>query len=250
MRSIILAAGKGTRLGKLTQNKPKCLVKILGKPIIEYQLNIFDSCGIRDITLITGYMSSKLDYLKKNTIINKDYETTNMLYSLYCALEIIEGDVIISYGDSVFDKNIIEKLASSKSDISIASDSRWKEYWQSRYADPLSDLETYRLDKIGNVVSLGDEASSLDEIDGQYIGLIKLNKTGSKIFKNELEFFFNKQKVNNKSFSTAYLTDFIQALINKKYTIKSIDILTDYIEIDTIEDLESKITIERVSNFR
>ena len=65
MRSIILAAGKGTRLGKLTQNKPKCLVKILGKPIIEYQLNIFDSCGIRDITLITGYMSSKLDYLKK-----------------------------------------------------------------------------------------------------------------------------------------------------------------------------------------
>ena len=65
MKSIILAAGKGTRLKELTKSKPKCLVKIQGKSIIEYQLEIFDNFKFDEILLVAGYKSKKLNYLNK-----------------------------------------------------------------------------------------------------------------------------------------------------------------------------------------
>lgn len=249
MKSIILAAGKGTRLKGLTKSKPKCLVKIQGKSIIEYQLEIFNNFKLEDITLIAGYKSKKLNYLNKKTIINKDFDNTNMLYSLYCALDEIKGNVIISYGDSIFDNSIIEKMIMSKSDICIASDANWKNYWDSRYLDPLTDLETYKVDNEDNVINIGDKPHSYSQIDGQYIGLIRLSSKGSEIFKKELIHFYNLGLVNDKPFNDAFLTDFLQALILKGYLIKSQKIYGNYVEIDTIEDIESPITQKRIQSF-
>ena len=249
MKSIILAAGKGTRLGELTFNKPKCLVKLEGTPILEYQLEIFEMCGINDITLVAGYKKNKLDYLSKEIILNLKFNSTNMLYSLYCALDKIKGDVLISYGDSVFDKSIINKMILSKNDISIASDLRWKEYWKSRYLDPLSDLETFKVNNNGFIELLGEKAFSYDQIEGQYIGLIRLNSNGSKTFSKELKYFFSKKIVNKKPFKDAYLTDFLQALIIKDIKLKAVGVSGNYIEIDTVEDLESTITKQRVLTF-
>ena len=249
MKSIILASGKGTRLGKLTLNNPKCLVKLNGTPILEYQLKILEKCGIQDITLVAGYKNNKLNYLSKAIILNTKFNDTNMLYSLYCALDKIEGEVLISYGDSVFDKSIIDKMILSKDDISVASDLRWKEYWNSRYSDPLSDLETFKVNDSGYIEELGEKALSLDQIEGQYIGLIRLNSNGAKIFKKELKYFFTKKMINKKLFKDAYLTYFLQALIFKDIKLKAIEIEGNYIEIDTIEDLESIITKKRVLTF-
>ena len=114
MRSIILAAGKGTRLKKLTKDIPKCLVKIKGKSLIEYQLFVFDNnFEFKDIILIGGYKYEKLKFLSKKIVLNKNFNQTNMLYSLFCALDYIEGELLISYGDSVFDNSIIKKILNS-----------------------------------------------------------------------------------------------------------------------------------------
>jgi len=249
MKSIILAAGKGSRLGKLALNNPKCLVKLNGTPLLEYQLKIFEECGIDEITIVAGYKSDKLNYLSKKIILNSKFNDTNMLYSLYCALDKIEGHVLISYGDSVFDKSIVNNMILSEDDISVASDLRWKEYWNSRYADPLSDLETFKFDDNGYIELLGEKASSFDQIEGQYIGFIRLNPNGAKIFRRELKYFFSKKIINKKFFKDAYLTDFLQALIIKGIKLKAVEIEGNYIEIDTIEDLESVITKERVLTF-
>tara|TARA_B100001093_G_C26807451_1_gene1006102 strand:- start:130 stop:879 length:750 start_codon:yes stop_codon:yes gene_type:complete len=249
MKSIILAAGKGTRLGELTSNNPKCLVKLNGIPLLEYQLKIFEECEIDEIIIVAGYKSNKLNYLSKNIILNSKFNSTNMLYSLYCALDKINGDVLISYGDSVFDKSIVENMIHSKEDISVASDLRWKEYWSSRYIDPLSDLESFQVNEKGYIEQLGEKASSFDQIQGQYIGFIRLNSKGAQIFRRELKYFFTKKIINEKLFKDAYLTDFLQALITKGIKLKAIEIEGNYIEIDTIEDLESIITKQRVLTF-
>lgn len=249
MKSIILAAGKGTRLKELTKSKPKCLVKIQGKSIIEYQLEIFDNFKFDEILLVAGYKSKKLNYLNKKIIINKDFDNTNMLYSLYCAIDEIKDDIMISYGDSIFENSIIKKLINCKSDICIASDANWKNYWDSRYLDPLTDLETYKVDKDENLTNIGDKPVNYSQIDGQYIGLIRLSKEGSEIFKKELIHFSNVGFINNKPFNNAFLTDFLQALVLKGYSIKSQKIYGNYVEIDTIEDIESPITQERVKSF-
>ena len=250
MRSIILAAGKGTRLKKLTKDIPKCLVKIKGKSLIEYQLFIFDNnFEFKDIILIGGYKYEKLKFLSKKIVLNKNFNRTNMLYSLFCALDYIEGELLISYGDSIFDNSIIKNIINSNENICIASDYNWKKYWESRYENPLLDLETFIVDESNNITSIGEKPTSYDDIQGQYIGLIKLSAVGSQIFRNELIYLHKKGFVNNKKFKDAYLTDFIQELIVKGYNIKSLEVKGNYVEIDTIEDIESPITQERIKSF-
>ena len=246
MKSIILAAGKGSRLMPLTKNIPKCLVEINGKSIIEHQLNVLNNFNLDEINLVTGYKSNKLNYLQCNKIFNPKFDYTNMLYSLYCASEILDDEILISYGDSIYDTEIIRKTVDYKSDICLASDMNWKNYWKSRYKNPLDDLETFVKDSEDKIVSLGSKPSSYSEINGQYIGLIKLSSKGAVIFRNKLNEYKLNGTVNSIPFEKAYITDFIQQLIFDKVKIIAVSISTDYVEIDTIDDLNSKMTVERV----
>lgn len=250
MKILILAAGKGTRLEELTRNKPKCLVELRGKPIINYQLDIFKNLQLFDIVLIAGYKSEKLRHLSEKIIVNKEYDNTNMLYSLYCAIDEINGDILICYGDSVYDTSIIQDILQSNSEINVASDINWKSYWESRYDNPLTDLESYQINEEMNLVDIGKSPKSFSEIQGQYIGLIRLNKEGSIIFRKELLECHEKNNVNNKSFKNAYLTDFLQELVHKNYRIKSHSVSGDYIEIDTKDDIKSPITQLRISRIK
>ena len=87
MNAIILAAGKGKRLGYLTKNKPKCMVNLFGKTMLEWQVSIFKKCGISDISVVTGYKAELIDLPNLEFFHNKNFETTNMVESLFCALK-------------------------------------------------------------------------------------------------------------------------------------------------------------------
>jgi len=246
MKSIILAAGRGTRLKPLTNNIPKCLVKVHDKALIEYHLAVLNKFNFDDIILVTGHESSKLDYLNCKKLLNPNYESTNMLYSLFCAIEEFDDDLIISYGDSVYDYEIINRVISSNKDICVASDQNWREYWESRYEDPLNDLETFICDSSKKIISLGAKPKDYSEINGQYIGLLKFSKKGALEVKKQIMKCFNKNEVNYKKFNDAYLTDFIQELISRKIEIYSVPITSKYIEIDDMDDLNSNMTQQRL----
>ncbi|MCH5175041.1 MAG: NTP transferase domain-containing protein [Prevotellaceae bacterium] len=114
MNAIILAAGMGTRLRPLTNEIPKCLVKVLGIPMVERQIQFLHEAGIKDIALISGYKAEKLDYLQEkynvDIVFNERYDTCNNIYSLYKVLDrfgdswIIEGDVYMR--ENCFTKDI------------------------------------------------------------------------------------------------------------------------------------------------
>ena len=87
MNAIILAAGEGKRLRPLTLTKPKCMVELFGRPLIEQQLSVFRSCGINDITIVTGYKSELINFPNINYIKNKNFGITNMIESLFCAID-------------------------------------------------------------------------------------------------------------------------------------------------------------------
>lgn len=246
MKSIILAAGRGTRLKPLTNNIPKCLVKVHDKALIEYHLAVLNQFKFDDIILVTGYESSKLDYLNCKKLFNPNYESTNMLYSLFCAIEEFDDDLIISYGDSVYDYEIINRVICSDKNICVASDQNWKEYWESRYEDPLSDLETFICDSNKKIISLGAKPKDYSEINGQYIGLLKFSKKAALEVKEQFEKCYKLNEVNHKKFNQAYLTDFIQELISRKIEVYSVSISTKYVEIDDLDDLNSNITQQRL----
>ena len=154
MKVIILAAGQGTRLRPLTDHCPKCMVEVNGKSIIERQLDTMHSCGIedKDITIIAGYRNDVLKEKFKDTeinfIVNEEYENTNMVCSLMCARSLMEAedDILISYGDIIYNKEVLGKILQSEENMSVIVDDGWYEYWSARCENPLDDAETLMSD--------------------------------------------------------------------------------------------------------
>ena len=245
IKVILLVAGEGKRLHPYTKNIPKCMVKINGVSLIDRQLDILNSEGIKNILMVGGY---KADMLKKKNIpliLNKRYHETNMVWSLFCAEHKMDGDIIVSYGDIVYSQTILRTLLKSKADISVVIDKKWEGYWRSRNENPLDDAESLKLRNDGTILEIGKKPKSIDEIEGQYIGLIKFSAKGINHIKKTFQ-KLNENKFENLSMENAYMTDLLQAMIASGIKITAIPVLESWIEIDTVSDIESNVTLQRV----
>ncbi len=240
MKAIILAAGQGQRLRPYTNEIPKCMVKLHNKPLIDYILETFKSCNIENITIIGGYKSDVLkSYLAKygfNFIENKNYNLTNMVSTLFCAEDQFDDDIIISYSDIIYKKQALECLINSKENFSVVVDKAWQKLWELRQENPLHDAETMKI-KNGNIIELGKKPQSLNEIEAQYIGLIKISKN---ILPQIVNFYKNLDKkvhYDQNSFENMYMTSFIQLIIDNLMPVKPVYIESGWLEVDTIQDL-------------
>ena len=90
MRVIILAAGQGTRLQPLTNDRPKCLVHLLGKSLLERQVYTLQQVGIHHIHVVTGYRAIQIEALGLETSFNARFSETNMVESLFCAINFLD----------------------------------------------------------------------------------------------------------------------------------------------------------------
>ena len=252
LKVIVLAAGQGKRLHHLTNNKPKCMVELFGKTLLQRQIEIYRNCGVSDISVVTGYHDSKINYPDIYKLKNKRYRTTNMVESLFCAQEKLFGSVIVSYGDIIFEKKIIKKLINSENDISIIIDKNWKDYWKIRFNDPIKDAESLVVDKNGFIQSIGQKVDNVEEIEGQFIGLMKFQNDG---IKNIKKFYEKIKKISisgsnpintNLPFEKSFMTDFLQGLINFDYKLKAVSIKNGWLELDSLKDyrLYKKMHVE------
>ena len=246
MKVIILAAGQGRRLRPLTDKKPKCMVKYKNKSIIDYILETMNQCNLVNIAIVNGYKKDVLqEYLKNKTLTfftNKNFAKTNMLTTLFCAKEYMDDDLIISYADIVYDKRILEKLLRSKDDFSVVVDRKWKELWTQRMENPLDDAETLKV-KNAKIVELGKKPINYDDIEGQYIGLIKISKD---IINKVINYYDSLDKnvlYDTKDFDNMYMTSFIQLSIENLLDVKPIFIDGGWVEIDCIDDLNTKMIL-------
>ena len=143
MKGIILAAGRGSRLKSLTNDQPKCRVKLHGKELIKWQIDSLSDAGINSLAIVRGYMAQSFKF-KMKYFENSRWNKTNMVVSLMTASEWLKEDTcIISYSDIVYSSNAVQKLISSNGDITIAYDPNWIKLWEKRFRDPLSDAETF-----------------------------------------------------------------------------------------------------------
>jgi len=240
VKVIILAAGQGTRLRPLTDDRPKCLVEFCGQTLLERQVNVHRQLGLTDIHILSGYRSDQIEERGLATLINPDYATTNMVATLFCGASLMTGeeDVVISYGDIVFEPPVLEKLLASDSPLSIVSDQEWERFWSLRMENPLDDAETFKTDADGRVVELGLKPTSRHEVQGQYIGLIKVRADVVKRFVEEGEKLKDEgEEVRGRDFASMYMTDFLQHLIDVGLEAKAVPIENGWLEVDTVEDL-------------
>jgi len=250
LKVIILAAGEGTRLRPYTLDRPKCMVEIDGVSLIDRQLEVLKSEGIDDIVIIGGYKSEMLKRGGIKLKVNARYFETNMVWTLFSAEEELEGDVIVSYGDIVYSKNILKALINSKADIAVTIDKKWEGYWRERNENPLDDAETLKLRKDGTISEIGQKPSSLEEIEGQYMGLMKFSSEGVRQIKSAFHSALESGKLLGKEVENSYMTDLLQFIVSIGGKVASVQIDEDWVEVDTVEDLHAPITLERVKRIR
>jgi choline kinase len=127
----------------------------------------------------------------------------------------------------------------------VIIDKNWKDYWSIRSKNPLADLESLKLDTNENILSIGQKVNKLEEIQGQYIGLMKFSEKGVNILK---DFYHECKKISEKKanplnanlpFEKSFMTDLLQGLINSNYKLHSVPINGGWLELDTIEDFET-----------
>ena len=107
-------------MGDLTKNHPKCFLYYKEKRLIEHLISNFKSCGISKIVIVTGYKSELFKQFETFLVFNKNWENSNMLYSLYCSLPYMSENSIVTYADIFYEKNIIKKLKESKNNFCVA----------------------------------------------------------------------------------------------------------------------------------
>jgi choline kinase len=228
MRAIILAAGRGSRLGSLTDKQPKALTILKEKPLIQWQIEALNQAGIYEIAIVTGYLSSLLNSYGTHHFYNPRWAETNMLSSLWIAKEWLLKDVcIISYSDIVYEPAIIKALIDDPDEVAISYDPLWLNLWQKRFDDPLIDAETFRLDSKWYLKTIGDKPNSIDEIEGQYMGLLKFAPC-----------FWKNLKFPPLDCDQLSLTAFLKRSIENGVAIKGIENKGLWMEIDTQRDLD------------
>jgi choline kinase len=228
MKAIILAAGRGSRMGELTSNNPKGLTLLHGKPILQYQLDALHKAGIYEIAIVTGYKAENFKDFGTVHFHNEHWSETNMVYSLLCAQEWLEeDDCIISYSDIFYESDIITKLIESNADIAISYDPNWLNLWSKRFENPLEDAESFCINSENYLTEIGAKVLTIEEIQGQYMGLLKFRK---KVISDLVETYcISVEKID--------MTSLLNTLLKCGIKIKAIPNESCWGEIDSESDL-------------
>ena len=173
-RAVLLAAGRGSRLGPLTGSAPKCLCPVSGWPLLAWQLESLAAAGVGETVLVTGYRSDRLAAYGDHRCHNGNWQDTNMVASLRCARAFLDRPVLVAYTDIVYAPSHVRALLTTEAPLAITVDTEWQRQWTARFQDPLADAESLRLDWHGRVREIGDRPKSVAEVEGQFMGLIRL----------------------------------------------------------------------------
>lgn len=255
VKAILLGAGRGSRLSPLTDDRPKCMVEVGGAPLLDWQLYALRAAGVTDVTVVRGWCRTGISRDGLRTIDNPRFASTNMVQSLRCALDHLRGDVLVAYTDLLYRPEIVQRARECRADVGVVVDLEWRALWQRRMPDPLADAETLRTDGNGRLCEIGQRPESYEQIEAQYLGLVRLSPAGCEILRARLERAAEADARGEKAFGSArtldeaYLTDLLQGLIDDGVVVKTIPVRGGWTEIDDHGDLTVAEAIVREQNW-
>jgi choline kinase len=242
MKAIIIAAGPGSRLNPLTNDKPKCMLELSGKALLQHQIDALRGAGIDRIALIKGYRKEMINYPDLVYYVNDNYQNNNILHSLFYAEEEMNDEFIAAYSDIFYTKDIVKRLLDSKEDISIVVDIDWRGYYEGRTDHPIEEAENVIFDANNNLVNIGKILPDKETVHGEFIGMMKCSKKGALVFRkyfHRLKQIYSGKPFQRASvFEKAYLTDIFQDMADYGVKINCVIIEKGWAEIDTIQDYE------------
>ena len=254
--AIIPAAGFEKQLLPLIEDKPKCLLDIKGKTILERAVAALNDSNIKEIALVRGYKKEAISLPNIRYYDNDRFEETGELFSLFCAESEMKGRTIVLYGDIIFDNTILEKLLKSPADFALVVDLAWQDQQQRggapshinpdlvTFADPpgksylsrfVMGEEEHRIVKIGQHLPHG-------EVHGEFIGMAMFSEKGTQAFRDcyraSQERYRSSGFHEAGSFNKASFTDMVQELIDRGHRVDAVPVFKGWMEVDSFEEYQ------------
>ena len=236
-QAVVLAASRGTALRDLTEDRPKVMLPVAGKPLLRHLLDEFKQQNINTTHVVAGYKAETINIAGVSILENKDYESTGELKSLVCAEEHFTSDMIITYGDLLFRSYILRDLMEIKKELVVVIDSvdsgdrisGSPDYaWCSRDDDRSLFSENVLLEHISQ-----DKHSKQKNSSGRWIGLIKVSGDGINWLKSALQAL--KQQEN---FDQLGMPDLLNYLIKDQKPVYVQYINGHWLDINNLNDLD------------
>jgi choline kinase len=243
VRAVIIGAGRGSRLGHNTDEIPKTLVPVMGRPMLDWILEALAAAGFarRDIVFVCGYAEDvvRARYPEFTFVRNEDWANNNILLSLLCARQYLSTGFVSTYADIVYDGGVVQKLVGSPADICLGCDTAWRRRYLGRTQHPETDAEKLRAAD-GRVLEISRTIAS-ESAYGEFIGVMKLSADGARVFVDA----FDRAKTSyeggmfreGRAFQKAYLLDLLQEMLEAGAVMQHEDTRGGYMEIDTGQDL-------------
>lgn len=235
-RAVILAAGRGQRLGGLTDDRPKCLCTLADRPIVAWTIDALRANGISEILIVGGWQAAALGALGLPVRVNPGWAGGNMVRSLLQAADWLESaPTLIVYGDCAYSvAAIANALDAPDSDILLPVDLDWLRLWRIRFADPLSDAESLVLAD-GFVRDIGRRPVPMAQIEGQFMGLLRLSRRGWQLITAFLAALTRDR--GEAAVDRLDMTGLLQQLIAAGHRVAAQPTAGGWVEVDSPEDL-------------
>jgi phosphoenolpyruvate phosphomutase len=257
-RGIILAAGSHLTLGDLVADRPKCLIEIRGRTILERQLETLSQVGVNDVALVRGYRKDRLPKKGPRYVDNDEYADTGEIYSLYAAREELTGDVLVLYGDLIFDETCVDRLLHCRRDVSILVDRSFLDVpVDARLSVSAPDFVVEKdpppparraipSREPGVAVRVGGDVTRRDA-HAEYVGMLKLSAVGAETVRGLLEDLaaggWDQPFHGAPSLREAGLPHLLQELIDRGEEVATVEIYKGWLEIDSVEDLQLALRV-------
>ena len=239
----MIGAGRGSRLGHNTDEIPKTLVPVMGRPMLDWILEALLSAGFtrKDVVFVCGYAEDvvRARYPEFTFVRNADWQNNNILLSLLCAREHFASGFVSTYADIVYDGEIVKQLVSSSADIALGCDTAWRRRYVARTEHPETDAEKLRA--AGSRVLELSRTIDSEAADGEFIGVMKLNANGARSFTDAFDraerLYGGGMFREGRTFRKAYLLDLLQEMLEAGTPMARENTPGGYMEIDTGQDL-------------
>ena len=253
-KAILIAAGRGRRLGNHTDAIPKCLVPVGGKPMLAWQWAGWAAAGIDELVVIRGYLGDVLTRYVETELTprprrvvfvdNHAWPTNNILLSLACARAELDAPTLLSYSDIIYTPAVAAAVVASPAEIALVVDRLFRDIYVGRTEHPLDEGEVCDTRADGNLHRVGKRSLPPADAVGEFIGLCKLGPQGVRwtadaIDALQAQFAGRDDQPFQRAttFRNAYLTDLWQHLIDGGRPLAPVFIDGGWREIDTGQDL-------------
>jgi phosphoenolpyruvate phosphomutase len=237
VHAVILAASRGKELAHLTEDRPKALLEIRGKPLLERIIATLNAVEIKNITVVRGYKKEMVEPPNVRFADNDEHETTQEVYSLYQGLRELEGEVLVTYGDVLFHKFVALHLLESRADFAIAVDYNWdREKAGQRYTDLVQCDQAHDKTSFGQSIRLVQMTSQQDDdfppVHGEWMGVLRMSAKGTEYLKTLLAEYASADELQ-----TLRMTALLNRLVAKGKRVEVVYSGAPWMDVDEMEDV-------------